>query len=131
MSFGANAPLAFVRAFAAERKRSLRAVKLLRAVGQRDYRVITIAEAASMKTRIVRIGNSQGLRLPRPLLDLAGFAPDAEVDVEARAGELVVRPLHGVRAGWADAFARMARAGDDTVLDPPAATDFDAAEWQW
>ena len=84
-----------------------------------------------MKTRIVRIGNSQGLRLPRPLLEAAGFATDAEVDVEARAGELVVRPLHGVRAGWAAAFARMATVGDDVLLDPPVATEFDRAEWQW
>ena len=84
-----------------------------------------------MKTKIVRIGNSQGLRLPRPLLDAAGFATDAEVDVEARAGELVVRPLHGVRAGWAAAFAQMAAVGDDVLLDPPVETDFDRAEWQW
>ena len=84
-----------------------------------------------MKTRIVRIGNSQGLRLPRPLLEAAGFATDAEVDVEARAGELVVRPLHGVRAGWAAAFARMAGVSDDVLLDPPVETEFDRAEWQW
>ena len=84
-----------------------------------------------MKTKIVRIGNSQGLRLPRPLLDAAGFAPDAEVEVEAREGELVVRPLHGVRAGWAAAFARMATAGDDLLLDPPVETDFDRTDWQW
>jgi antitoxin MazE len=84
-----------------------------------------------MKTRIVRIGNSQGLRLPRPLLDAAGFAPDAEVEVEARAGELVVRPLHGARAGWAAAFARMAQAGDDVLLDPPTETVFDRSEWKW
>jgi antitoxin MazE len=84
-----------------------------------------------MKTKIVRIGNSQGLRLPRPLLDLAGFATDAEVEFEARAGELVVRPLHGVRAGWSDAFARMAREGEDTLLDPPVTTAFDEPEWKW
>ena len=84
-----------------------------------------------MKTRIVPIGNSQGLRLPRPLLEAAGFTTDAEVDVEARAGELVVRPLHGARAGWAAAFARMATAGDDALLDAPVETDFDRTEWQW
>ena len=84
-----------------------------------------------MKTKIVRIGNSQGLRLPRPLLEQAGFAADADVDVEARGGELVVRPLRGVRAGWAAAFERMARAGDDSLRDPAAATVFDESEWQW
>ena len=78
-----------------------------------------------MKTVVVRIGNSKGLRLPRPLLDLAGFATDAEVDVEARAGELVVRQLHGARAGWAAAFARMAAAGDAALLNPPVETEFD------
>jgi antitoxin MazE len=71
-----------------------------------------------MKTKIVRIGNSQGLRLPRPLLEQAGFAADADVDVEAR-------------AGWAAAFERMARAGDDTQRDPPAAPVFDESKWPW
>jgi len=61
----------------------------------------------------------------------AGFSTDAEVEIEARAGELVVRPLHGARAGWAAAFARMATTGDDALLDPPVETEFDRADWQW
>jgi antitoxin MazE len=85
----------------------------------------------TMKAKIVRIGNSQGIRLPRPLLDAAGLDDDAEVSVEARAGELVVRAVRGVRDGWASAFAEMAAAGDDQLLDPPTSTEFDRNEWVW
>jgi antitoxin MazE len=84
-----------------------------------------------MKTRIVRIGNSQGLRLPRPLLEAAGLEQDAEVEIESRPGELVIRPVAGVRAGWDAAFAAMAAQGDDALLDTSEPTRFDRSDWTW
>lgn len=84
-----------------------------------------------MKTRIVRIGNSQGLRLPRPLLEAAGLDRDSEVEIESRMGELVIRPVAGARAGWDAAFAAMAAAGDDALLDPVRPTRFDRSDWTW
>ena len=83
-----------------------------------------------MKTRIVRIGNSQGIRIPKPLLDQAGLAPEAEVEVEAEAGHLVIRAATPPRHGWSGAFAAMAAAGDDQPLEA-AATRFDETEWEW
>jgi antitoxin MazE len=83
-----------------------------------------------MKTRIVRIGNSRGVRLPKPLLEQTGL-PD-EVEVEAQGNQLIIRPLRAPRAGWAEAFAAMGEAGDDRLLDrslPPSR--FDREEWSW
>jgi antitoxin MazE len=67
-----------------------------------------------MKVRIVRIGNSQGIRIPKPLLQVTGL--HGEVDISACDGELAIRPLKKPRAGWVAAFQEMARRGDDSLL---------------
>lgn len=81
-----------------------------------------------MKTRLVRIGNSRGLRLAKPLIQQLGF--EDEVDMRAEGGALVIRPSRAVRAGWADAAARLAATGEG-LLDEGTATRFDAEEWEW
>jgi antitoxin MazE len=68
-----------------------------------------------MKTRIVAIGNSQGIRIPKPLLEQAGLS--GEVEINALGGALVIRPARRPRAGWGAAFQEMARRGDDALLD--------------
>ena len=80
------------------------------------------------KARIVRVGNSRGIRIPKALLEEAGLTEDVELD--ARAGAITIRPARGVRAGWAEAAAQLARE-DSGLLDPATSTHFDAAEWKW
>ncbi len=80
-------------------------------------------------TRIVRIGNSRGIRVPKVLLEVADL-PE-EVALEAEAGRLVVTAARATRAGWAEAARRMRAAGDDQLLDPPPANAFDDQEWEW
>jgi antitoxin MazE len=84
-----------------------------------------------VKTRIVRIGNSRGVRIPKPLLDLAGLAPDAEVELRASPQGLEIRPAARPRAGWAEAAARARQAGQGQLLDAPTPTEFDTKEWTW
>jgi antitoxin MazE len=83
-----------------------------------------------MLTKIVPIGNSRGIRIPKAMLEHCGFGE--EVDLQAKNGALVLRAVKAPRAGWADAFGRMAAAGDDRLVqeDAPAATQFDTKEWQ-
>ena len=81
------------------------------------------------KTRIIRIGNSRGIRVPKALLDQAEL-PE-EVEVHARPGRLIVRGVRRPRAGWAEAARRMHEQGDDRLLDKPAKTTFDQEEWTW
>ncbi len=64
-----------------------------------------------MKTRIVRIGNSQGIRIPKPLLEQTGLR--GEVEISAQDDCLIIRPARQPRTGWAAAFREMARRGDD------------------
>ena len=68
-----------------------------------------------MKTRIVRIGNSQGIRIPKLLIEQAGLS--GEVEVIVRNNSLVIRAAAHPRAGWAAAFQKMAERGDDRLLD--------------
>ena len=90
--------------------------------------------AATVRTRLVRIGNSQGGRIPKVLLDRVGLG--GEVELEAQDRQLVVRPVppaDGARRGWDERFRAMAERGDDRLLDGdgPGLSRFDAHEWEW
>jgi antitoxin MazE len=84
-----------------------------------------------MKARIVRIGNSKGIRIPKPLIEQTGLSDD--VTIEAEGNQLVIRAARRPRAGWVEAFRGMAAAGDDRLLDGDAITtsEWDRREWQW
>jgi len=81
------------------------------------------------KTRIVRIGNSRGIRIPKTLLDEADL-PE-EVELHAQPGRLVVQAARRPRSGWAAAAKRMRTVGEDRLLDQSTATKFDREEWEW
>ena len=81
-----------------------------------------------MRTRIVRIGNSQGVRIPKLLLEEVGLDGDVELRVEE--GRLVIENVREPRAGWEKAAAEVARA-EEGALEPGVATDFDQEEWVW
>ena len=82
-----------------------------------------------MRTKIVRIGNSRGIRIPKPLLEEAGLIGEVEIAVEDDA--LVIRPIKHPRQGWAEAAREMAARGDDELLDPYVPTQWDLEEWEW
>lgn len=82
-----------------------------------------------MRAKIVRIGNSQGVRIPRPLIEQAGLDEQVELHVEGET--IVIRPARLAREGWSSAFAHMSAAGDDRLLDGPDSTSFDEDEWNW
>ena len=82
-----------------------------------------------MKARLVQIGNSRGVRLPKPLIEQAGLTD--EVELRLHAGAITIRAATGVRAGWAEAAKVMRARDDDRLLDPPSATRFDDEEWTW
>ena len=81
-----------------------------------------------MKTRLVRIGNSRGIRLPKPLIEQAGLSE--EVDLQVRDGAIVIAPSQGVRTGWADAAAKLIEREEGGLRDT-APTRFEAEDWKW
>jgi antitoxin MazE len=70
-----------------------------------------------MKTKLTRIGNSRGVRLPKAIIEQVGI--EDEIEMEVRRGEIAIRPANKKkpREGWAEAFKAMAAAGDDAMLD--------------
>ncbi len=89
---------------------------------------------ATVRARLVRIGNSQGIRIPKVLLDQVGLG--GEVELEAQDRQLVVRPVLPTgrpRDGWDEQFRAMADRGDDRLIEGDALglSQFDAHEWEW
>jgi len=82
-----------------------------------------------MKARLVRIGNSRGVRLPKPLIEEAGLGE--EVELRVRGGAIEIAPAGRSRAGWAEAARRMREAGEGGLLDGASPTRFDREEWRW
>ncbi len=83
-----------------------------------------------MKTRLIAIGNSKGVRIPATLIREAGL--EHELDMRVEDGELKISPARSVREGWDQAFAAAARnTADALLIDDTLANDFDDQEWHW
>ena len=83
-----------------------------------------------MKARLVRVGNSHGVRIPKAVIEQCGFKDEVELSVKD--GALIVVPARGLREGWDEAFKAMAAAGDDALLMPDdLGTEWDEREWEW
>ena len=81
------------------------------------------------KARIVKIGNSRGIRIPKALLEQANLT--AEVELILEGDHIEVRPTAKPRAGWEESFREMHERGEDRLLDEPVATAWDEEEWEW
>jgi antitoxin MazE len=79
-----------------------------------------------MRSRLSRIGNSRGVRLPKPLVEEAGLRE--EVEIHIRGNALVITSPSRPRAGWAEAARQMRERGDDRLRDEPTGTLFDDQE---
>ncbi len=82
-----------------------------------------------MKARIVRIGNSRGVRIPKPLLEEAGL--EDEVQLTLGPDGILISPALAPRTGWAEAASRVRERGEAGLLDAPLATRFDESVWEW
>jgi antitoxin MazE len=82
-----------------------------------------------MKTRLVRIGNSRGVRIPKPLLEQAGL--DDEVELRVVEEGIVIAAARAPRAGWESAARLAHERGEAGLLDEPTPTQFDETEWEW
>lgn len=82
-----------------------------------------------MRTKLVRIGNSRGVRIPKPLLEQAGL--EGEVELRVVESGIIIRGIDSPRAGWAEAAAELHERGEDEPLDEFIAGDFDETEWVW
>ena len=83
----------------------------------------------TVRARIVRIGNSRGIRIPKIWLEQLNLGD--EVELAVREDSLVVRRAHSPREGWPQAFQAMATSHDDSLYDEVRPTLWDDKEWRW
>jgi antitoxin MazE len=84
-----------------------------------------------MRAKIIKIGNSQGIRIPKLFLEQTGLGD--EVELETQDDQIIIRPVTYPRQGWDEAFQAMAKRGDDQLLDDDltASTKWDQEGWEW
>jgi antitoxin MazE len=84
-----------------------------------------------MRTNIIRIGNSQGIRIPKILLEKSHLGTEVELEVENE--KIIIRSASHPRHGWSEKFQLMAKSGDDKLIDIDLSgeTEWDKDEWEW
>ncbi|PKO13781.1 MAG: AbrB/MazE/SpoVT family DNA-binding domain-containing protein [Chloroflexi bacterium HGW-Chloroflexi-10] len=82
-----------------------------------------------IRSKIIKIGNSHGIRIPRVLLEQAGLTDEVEMKVEGN--KLIIHSSHLPRQGWEAQFAAMAKNGDDQLMDEAIPTQWEEDEWTW
>jgi antitoxin MazE len=83
----------------------------------------------AVKTQVIKIGNSRGIRIPKLLIDQVQLGTEVEISVQR--DQIIIRPTSRPRYGWDDRFRAMAERGDDRLLDKPVLTQWDKREWIW
>lgn len=83
-----------------------------------------------MRAQIVQIGNSQGLRIPKILLEESGIKGDVELEICAEG--ILVRNISKPRSDWDAKFRAFADQDDDIPVSETATpSNFEVTEWQW
>ena len=77
----------------------------------------------------MRIGNSRGIRIPKPVIEQCGFGETVELHVEK--DRLAIAPDRPPRHGWKEDFASAGSSAPDPLLLALPPNDFDAEEWTW
>ena len=68
-----------------------------------------------MRTTLIRIGNSRGVRLPRRLLAIYGISENDELELEERAEGILIRPAAkaSTKLPWEAAYREMAAQAEE------------------
>jgi antitoxin MazE len=85
-----------------------------------------------MKTKVIKIGNSRGIRIPKSFIDQSGLKNEVELEIED--DKIIIRPISKDREKWETAFRKMAAHNDDSLLDIDSLseqTKWDNEEWEW
>jgi len=83
-----------------------------------------------MRTELVRIGNSRGIRIPKPFIEQCGLGEAVELSIQNDC--LIISPGRQPRQGWEDAFrASSDTAHDELMLETTGSNEFDREEWRW
>jgi antitoxin MazE len=83
-----------------------------------------------MKTELIRIGNSRGVRIPKPLIEQCGLGKTVELRVSDDC--LIISSERTARQGWEEAFRAVANTtSDELMLEATEPNEFDRKDWRW
>jgi len=82
-----------------------------------------------MKAQIIQIGNSQGIRIPKMMLEESGISGEVELEVQPEG--ILIRNISKPRSTWNAIFKSLEDSDEDSPLEPNSATVFEKKEWQW
>lgn len=85
-----------------------------------------------MITKVIKIGNSRGIRIPKNIIDQSGITN--EVEIVLKENKIIIQGLSGKRENWESEFQKMALNKDDLLLDKESlnnASSWDKEEWDW
>ncbi len=85
-----------------------------------------------MITKVVKIGNSRGIRIPKSFIDQSGIKN--EVELEVKDDRIIIKSLSEIRKNWDLAFQKMSENNDDVLLDQDLLNNqssWDEEEWTW
>lgn len=78
-----------------------------------------------MEVAIRKMGNSQGVLIPKPIQAQLGL--EGTVDLQVRNGVIEIRPLRrNPREGWAEDARRLAQQSEDALVWPELANAGDS-----
>lgn len=81
-----------------------------------------------MKVSIIKIGNSHGVRIPKPILDQCGFGQEVELEVQNK--ELIIKSPKHPRKSWEKSFKKMTANNDDLLIET-VGSEWEVGEWEW
>jgi antitoxin MazE len=84
-----------------------------------------ITHMPPIPAKLVAIGNSRGVRIPKAMIEQVGLAD--EVELEVVDGAIVIRRKRRPREGWAEAAKLLAERGEEL---PPEILDMTETEWE-
>lgn len=82
-----------------------------------------------MRLELTRIGNSRGIRIPKPLISQCGLGDVVELRVTPQG--LVIAPHHAPRHNWKEAFSKSTPVEREMLLDHVSPNEFDVQDWKW
>jgi len=82
-----------------------------------------------MRRRIVPIGNSRGIRIPKAILEQCRI--EDEVELQTEGDRIIISPVKRIaRQGWDQAFQEMRERGEDRQLIDDR-IDLAFKDWEW
>ena len=82
-----------------------------------------------MKAQIIQIGNSQGIRIPKIMLEESGISGEVELEIQPEG--ILIRNISKPRSTWNAMFKSLEETDEDLPLETNLATSFEKKEWQW